>query len=582
MDVKEHAKVLADFFTKLYAPNEIVHIYPALSLAKRKEVQNDYRRLKEKVHGRELRYKNPKYDGSSDEPLFLPRQFLKPYRRRAGSTQTKVIEELYDFVDRGYDIYFVVNPLSCPQRCQRTVKEVRHVVLEADEATPEMQETIFKKYQDYFSAIIFTGNKSYHAYARLDPALPNFSYVGWKTARDLNQNGERTTCDLPAYGDAAQFWINEMRGQGLQLDEKVAKDFARVSRVPGFRHSESGNVAVIRFLNDDPLGSQELMQEHHWVPEWVSLQFDEFNPIVGTKAAAGTDVVSDVVSAIASDGVPDIVPVMVMKDVKQVGVYTGGDTAPYGQGKNRGAGHGEHVVPVKRGREERITETNLKPGQRFLDHLQTYDHLKRDGIPSRHLRRSYHVAMFASARVFGWDRQELTDEWRTIVTKHPEHIGLTPEQAVQELMGHLDSSTHSETLTLPNTTFLPDDVAERREHLEAALVALGCPEPRNVANMIIRVLWRSVRELPWQCREGTLGIRTSALCKVCTHGRYLPGLEWMKTRKIVQVTDDSYSEGRKTRRYSVNISLIIYLLGFQSSELDWSEGSQWDALLLAS
>ena len=85
-------------------------------------------------------------------------------------------------------------------------------------------------------------------------------------------------------------------------------------------------------------------------------------------------------------------------------------------------------------RGEVAPETNSIHNQSFVDHLRTYEGLKREGIPCRGKRKSYHVALFVSGRILGWDRERLVSEWRNIVTLKPENIGVSPELAVEQFL----------------------------------------------------------------------------------------------------------------------------------------------------
>jgi hypothetical protein len=181
----------------------------------------------------------------------------------------------------------------------------------------------------------------------------------------------------------------------------------------------------------------------------------------------------------------------------------------------------------------------------------------------------------------------MAEEWRTIVAMKPENIGVTPDEAVKQLLDHYEAKKKDCRLSLPNTLALPIDPSARLAHLIEAVKGLGCPVAKDVANIIAKVLWRYVRELPIQCRQGEVGAKARDFLKVCNRGQYKPALAWMAEQNILRVTDPNYINSRKTRRYFVNIPLILHLLGFRSEELDWSQGQGWsvgdlDELLWAS
>jgi hypothetical protein len=169
----------------------------------------------------------------------------------------------------------------------------------------------------------------------------------------------------------------------------------------------------------------------------------------------------------------------------------------------------------------------------------------------------------------------MAEEWRTIVAMKPENIGVTPDEAVKQLLDHYEAKKKDSRLTLPNTLALPVDPTPRLAHLTEAVKGLGCPVAKDVGHIIAKVLWRYVRELPVQCGRGEVGVKARDCHEVCNRGQYQPALAWMAEQHILRVTDPNYINSRKTRRYFVNIPLILYLMGFKAAELDWSQGQSW-------
>lgn len=552
---KEHAALLKSFFTSLFDPESDVYIFPSLPDEKREYYQSNLDEFPMELHGKALR------------KLFDPFKVLDPFKRKASSTDSRLIAKLNDFVALGYDIYFLSNPLTCAKRCQKTVFEARHIVLEADSGDIEEQKHILMKYQDYFSAMLFSGNRSIHAYAKISPAIPNYSCVGWKDSRYLKDN---TSCPLPEYRELADFWINELHAQGLEADTSTARDFSRLSRVPGFKNSKSGKEAEVLFLNPKPFSTQSLYHERIWGNEIAPMVWEDdvsiCMPSTDTVPFPQSDSImeSDIIM-----GISNSIPATRMSRISSLSSYSIQDNyinppsiSNNAQGEKKEKG--------------RTAKTNVIHRDTFLTHLSQYATLKIEGIPHRGVRSKLHVSMFVAARILGWDRTRLEQEWLSITSMNPDNIRMSPENAVIDLIRQYETGKNaSDTISLPNTLSLPEHALLKREHLLAALNAWGCRKedrPHDVANIILQVLWKAVRTLPVQCMRGKTGIRSLEVQRACSRKVYLPAMNWMKEANIVKVTDDHYEIGRKTRRYFVNIPLILFLLGFRTEELDWSAG----------
>lgn len=559
---KEHAELLKRFFSSLFDPEGDVYIFPSLSDEKREYYQANLDELPSELHGKELR------------KLFDPFKVLDPFKRKAASTDIRLIGKLNDFVSLGYDIFFAANPLTCSKRCQKTVFEARHIVLEADSGDIEEQKRILQQHQHYFSAMLFSGNRSIHAYAKIAPAIPNYSRVFRNEAFYLKKGN--TSCSLPEYKELANLWIDELRQDGLQVDTNVALDFSRLSRVPGFKHSKSGKEAEVIFLNPAPLSTQSLHRDRIWQTEiaplvWeddvaISIDSTDTASITQSEIIMGSDIfigISNTVSSSNNGPIDSNNPSPILDSSTDTPFipkkYLGGE-------KGRGG----------------TAKTSVIHRDTFLTHLSQYATLKTEGIPSRGMRRKLHVSMFVTARILGWGKGRLEKEWLSITSMKPENIGMSPEDAVIDLIRHYEKGqTITDKITLPNTLSLPEDPFLKRDCLLAALKAWGCRKedrPNDVASIILRVLWKAIRTLPVQCMQGKTGIRALEVQHVCARKVYRPAMNWLEEANILKVTDADYKIGRKTRRYFVNSPLILYLMGFKEAELDWSAGRSNTAL----
>ena len=135
MTDKEHAEMLAEFFTTLFRPDERVWIFPGLKVRKDAELVEKAKSLPEEVAGKKTKYLtiNPPKGIECDEPIWVAKRFLDPFQRKASSTDTRVLPKLRRLSELGYNIFFAINPLSCPKRCQKAVRKAAHILLECDD-----------------------------------------------------------------------------------------------------------------------------------------------------------------------------------------------------------------------------------------------------------------------------------------------------------------------------------------------------------------------------------------------------------------------------------------------------------------
>lgn len=605
MTSKEHAQLLSGFLTTLFDKDDTVHIFPSLSEAKFKDVIAGKASFpNEKIHGKQLTYfpRTRDDDGCQwDQDIIssiitnqsttpIPRKVLNPFSRRPGSTRTDLIEKLNDFVALGYDIYFCVNPLNFGHRSQRTVRKARHIVLESDNpATPiETQKEIFDKYKDSISAMVFSGNRSVHAFVRLTDPIRNVYPITWRSRHRLRMNVEEKEeePDWKTYKEVATYWIRKMEVEGLKIDTSVATDCSRLTRLPGFDHSKSGKPSEMLFLNPsskfDWYWETQLayMCECEYDDERLGNRFIHVQNSPGNYSLMGSMVpMGPMVS------MPSIVP-----DSNSIGIDGNGCIPSYSivamESSNiklsstvTSDGNGLQTLETleERGkRRKRTRETNVIRFATFLDDLRGYEALKQGGIPKRHVRRTLHKVMFSATRVLGMTNDQAADEWREILGKHPENIGCSIEEAVQELLALFRFRATTRLVPfLPNTQKLPDCDDHRGQLLKQWLVSKGCPCATDVLKIIRSILWGCIRDLPLQCVQGKIGLKSAVLQRICRgKGGYKQALAWLEDRHIVRMTNEKYCPGERTRKYFVNIPLILYCAGFQTAELDWSQCSK--------
>lgn len=551
MNNLEHAKIVRQFFSLLFLDNEYVYIFPGLNDIKIKWYKEHPDDLPDIMHGRYLYYR---------EPDFQPYKFLSPFRRKASSVRTGLIDKLNDFASLGYDIYFAANPLTCQYRCQRTTRLARHVVLESDSEDYDAQLAILREFRLNFSAVVFSGHKSLHAFAKIDPPLINYKCVGYKIARDVNQ---RYPVRFDEYERVAKYWIKTLGQKGLKIDQSVALDYSRLSRLPGFPHSKTNKNSEVIWLDTAARGVKNILDDIYLEEEIFqskkdsTIEHNDEELIINNKQDSETNIVN-------------------LCNVEQK-IYQYNSETTKLQYVNIFNDEQDNKESIKINEDKKgisITAyTDFIPGSSFLTHLSIYYELVNNGISRRGLRYSLHVSMFVTARIMGWDEIKLADEWEKIVNINPENIGITPEEAVSDIIRHFETGNKGYNLQrLPNMQSLPIYPCSRRESLLVAIRSMGCLNidyPTAVANIILKVLWPFIISYTNKCCNGSLGIRSDSMRKVSPKGLYRPAVDWMIKNNIIRITKDNYFVGKHTRKYFINIPLILFIMGFKEEDVSW-------------
>jgi hypothetical protein len=585
-----HGMLLAQFFTTQFDYDERVYIFPGLSDQRHKELTQQCQDLGLAsgidLHGRDIAYPNP-LRGQKNQPWVLVNKFLDPFVRKAGSEDARLIRKLNDFVDWGFNIFFAINPLSFNSRSKRTVLRAQNLLLESDSDPLDFQERVFMEFRDNISAMVYSGNHSIHALVKVSPALFNPHCLGWKDKETL-QHYKDIHMPSPSwyeYDVVANYWIQQMASKNLTLDKEVALDWSRVSRVPGFAHSKSGKPAQIIFLNPDatPPDSKSIIRDAYWNSDMVPVIYgDEIINVLpnDSDTPVSVDTPSDSFTE-HTDGENQVYPLMnnnsYNPEINEVSIdgnsMLGRLIKASEEKKGKRGKLGKQSLMDTRNTRVGIGMRNVTPilePTTFLDDLETYETLKMNGISARHLRRTYHGAMLTVRRVFLWDDAKFGEECRKILSIHPSNIDGDIETNVADLLK--DGSIRGVIpVYLPNTAALPEIGKDNKKHFIRILFEKGCKEPRIAFRIIDKVLWDFIRVQPLKCQAGKLGIHSASIMKACKPKPYRAILNWLEDKAILVCTNTSYEVGGHPRTFFVNIPLIIYLLGFKSSDLNWSE-----------
>ena len=520
--------MLKGFFSILLSPDEKVLLVPGLNKDRFKALCADLGDWPKEIGGRKTTY----YD--KETRSIQPRRYLNPFSRSPASSSTRNLAALHEINRQGYDIYFAINPMSCRRRCQKTVTLARHILIESDINDIETQLRFLGEYEANIVSAVHSGGKSIHCLVRLAPPRLHPGVVGWRDAYRLGK-GE-TKAPWADYRQMGDYWIAEANKHGIGIDAGAAHDHARVSRVPGFLHGKTGRRAEVVRLNPSASWDWRDSKGSSILSIYENQNDDDSFSILNPKTESFCEL---------GETLGDLKETRENREPATTNVVR--KISPYGQYPH--------------------------PETSYLDALDDFDRLRKNGLPGRHTRRSKHRTLFEAARVYRWSILQMAREWRRIIKRNPEATVESVKSAGRDMLLAW-KATVGVGIYLPDVTRLPDLDDAKREVLQTRLVGRGCKEPRKAARIVARALLPLIKSLPRQCRLGTVGIRSEALrnaVHIRGQSRGYRGLwGWMQKVGIATCKNTEYMPGSRTRQYGVNIPLVIWLSGFRTEELDWS------------
>lgn len=545
-----HAVMLKEFFSAPFGPKDTVYIYPRLR---------------------------------PDSPLTIRSGLIadelpsegRVVSRRPSSTTTKTLARLHELNAMGYDIYYCINPLICPRRCQKGVLMARNILIEMDHSDMATQMEMLERFKPNIVSAVRSGGKSLHMIVKLNPPLWNPNRVGRMMVSRLKE-GE-TSARWPQYVDLANRWIARFGMLGHTIDPRAAKDYARLSRVPGFRHAGTGVVSTLEYIDRNMSWDwkNEVDTEANQICEISAEELDlrcEMLEAGLSESDRGELCGRDVLFPEIAVSQSSILRPMrgckgKMEGVTHFSMAEGRTLEP-----SPSLGGTEGLIGLYKNT-SRTSVVRTSPRKSFLDDIEDYAGMIRTGLPGRGTRMKYHKAMFTVARIFNWTEERMETDWRHIIEKNPEGTDKNPDEAVASLLGDWRANM-GYSLFLPDVRKLPEFDPGKMGALETRLVGMGCREPRKAARIITRVILPFIKSLPRQCRQGTVGIQSTDLrnaAHIRGHSRGYKDLwDWMQKVGIVTCKNTDYVPDSRTRQYGVNTPLILWLCGYRAEDLEWS------------
>lgn len=503
----------------------------------------------------------------------------------------------------GYDIHVVGNRMLFNHRCKMACPWIHILVLELDDATMAEQERLLDAIRPMVAAAVFSGKKSVHLFVPLARPIRNTRCVrasNWLEFRDLKRSGGLAgATDVPAVERAAEaLRVIVVNASGKEPDIRVLKNFATLTRAPGFRHGETGGMS--RLLHADP--------EARW---------DGVSPMATVIGDKGSD------------------------NQGRAAPATCGEASPLGHGDNgsdkdgtKACGGDGPGLTTSEALRERVKPSFLRPPSRplpdpvlnndvmefsvaapkrtFLDDLDDFARLLSEGLPGRRQRLKMHSVLMNAARILGWlpgkgasdgawakAKERLLGTWRGILLRTPiGHTAMGVDAAIEDFGRHIDASVARGTLAtfrpkLPDFKTLPAfdaprSTAWRTARQIVALIEAGVlPAPEGDARMrshmmagasriTVEELCRLARIVPNKCRSGEAAIPAVRMQSLCPSRRYYKEvLAWLVAANILRATHPyilpSPGTGRgRPRLYFVNLPLVVWLAGVRKHDLSWA------------
>lgn len=181
-----------------------------------------------------------------------------------------VMGRLFVLNSLGYDIHVVANGMLFNHRCRMTCPWARVLIVELDDATMPEQERLLDAIRLMVAAAVFSGKRSVHMFIPLSRPIRNPHCVrsrDWQAFRLLKMSGglnaDFTVPDVEKAAEVLRKVV--MDASGKDPDMRVMKNFASLTRAPGFRHGETGGLS--RLIHADPKAKWDNPPSRSSIPE---------------------------------------------------------------------------------------------------------------------------------------------------------------------------------------------------------------------------------------------------------------------------------------------------------------------------
>ena len=196
-----------------------------------------------------------------------------------------------------------------------------------------------------------------------------------------------------------------------------------------------------------------------------------------------------------------------------------------------------------------------------------------NGFPSVGTRQHYHYVLLSIRRVMGWDDRELVEVFKEILERSAGRYRCTYEEAVDDFVSHVKASRNAGGVRMPDLTgqALPGDAGDR---IVSYLGKRAGRDAGRVARLVTGYLWEKALVNPSMAWRGELGIKAVEM-RAVVGARYWPSVKRVMAEENLLVETRECIPNRRTRRYMVNLPLLLWIVwGGRQHELRWELASR--------
>jgi len=431
---------------------------------------------------------------------------------------------------------------------------MRYFIIESDKMPLTDQEIFLEMIKNNVRVAVNTGHRSIHMYIAINPPINNHDCVyGYEAIKKLipwDISNEK-------WSNITDSWKWFMEQYEFCYDPRVLTDWSRLIRVPYFQHPITKTPGSVIYADENRENSyspatfiSDIETARKGLESWEKLKGKKFVIEDTQEQQKLMESVYDELWDGNGDNELDV-------DVASELPATEPDKKP--------------VIPSESIQNRKTTQYTQDTSSTFIDYLNEYKILRDNGIPQRGHRIESHKILFTASRVFCWSEERLFEEFEEIIRNPHTRTGCSTTDAIQDFRQHWEKTKKNRTKPrLPNTKNLPEVSEAMKKRLVAKFREMGCCKPTAPANIIIKVLYPLLKEIPSICIRGRCSIMASSIQKSCGGNDYSKiGKAFLRIHNIL-VQKSRYKVGKHTILYFINLHYILWLMDFKSEDLDWT------------
>ncbi|MDF3130741.1 hypothetical protein P0Y35_16140 [Kiritimatiellaeota bacterium B1221] len=501
-------------------------------------------------------------------------KFSWPLYLRNGEKTRKDALELLTVLNSlnnvGYTILINYFPSICSKELSIYTTPVTYTIcIESDTIEKGKQVELMESLKPYMVLQLDTGGKSIHNYFKFNMENPNKVLDIQNINRNIANKVYQKSLKFSEYHEdikAFNPYIHKNLRQrftefdnisesickyfdsiGYEVDRVVAKSLNRLCRLPGFKHNR-GNVSKVIFEN----GNYEDIKD---IKDLVSIGFDKGKKVkeevtysnVGALCINSNEI--DIFNALDNNIINfknnNVKESDLLESKREKGEVTYSNVGAFKEN------------PFK-------IDNKLSP----LMILTEYYNIKDIGITERGIRDKLNVTIAKAHKILNYTSGEAQISYESIL-EVCNNSNLNNEDAISKYLNLYE-----------NLKWMPYIPYMQNSDLKSSYLDFLDAYPLRVTEgkyKILRYYLEVVCKNPKASLTGNLSLKTSEM-KEAGNGIYLKPLAEFKKLGVVTCTNENYSDNR-TKRYRVNIILLLYVLGITDEALAYGWRSKEGKLL---